>query len=238
MLPNDSPPHRQLHNIVADQIRTAILDGHYKPGEWLRQERVAQEFNVSQMPVREALKQLIAEGLVEHVPYRGARVVEFPPGDVEDLYALRAFLESRAAGFAATQITPEEIAELKQLHIEIEKYSAPRDVLKYRELNRRFHGLIFTASRRAYLIRALNQLWAAFPTMLIGNYSRTASQPLHGRDNIDLPEHDAIITALEQGDATAAENAMRAHIESVMRELIGMIADRNELFLTQKGGTT
>ena len=63
--------HRQLRHWVADRLRSDILEGRLKPGEWLRQERLAQEHGVSQMPVREALKQLAAEGLVEHVPYRG-----------------------------------------------------------------------------------------------------------------------------------------------------------------------
>lgn len=215
--------HKQLRNVVAERMRTAILEGRYKPGEWMRQERIAQEFGVSQMPVREALKELASEGLIEHVPYRGARVVDISASDVEDIYALRAFLESRAAGFAASQITPDELTELKQLHTEIEKHSAPEHLAKYRELNRRFHELIFTASRRAYLIRTLGMLWAAFPTMLMGNYPITASQPLTGRDKVDLLEHAAIIDALEKDDADTAQKAMKEHIESVMRELMGTI---------------
>jgi DNA-binding GntR family transcriptional regulator len=111
---SDTQSHKQLRNIVADRMRTAILDGQYKPGEWMRQERIAQELGVSQMPVREAFKQLASEGLIEHVPYRGARVVDISPIDVEDIYAMRGFLEGRAAGFAAANITPEEITELKQ----------------------------------------------------------------------------------------------------------------------------
>lgn len=217
--------HRQLRKLVADKLRNAILERRFQPGEWLRQEKLAQELNVSQMPVREALKELAAEGLIEHVPYRGARVVDIAPTDVEDIYIQRAFLESRAAGFAASQITPEEIAELKQIQVEIENYSAPEHVLKYRELNRRFHELIFTASRRPYLIRTLGLLWAAFPTMLMGNYPRTASQPLVGRDDVDLQEHAAIINALEKRDVHAAQKNMKEHIESVLRELIGVITD-------------
>jgi DNA-binding GntR family transcriptional regulator len=222
-MPSSNHSHKQLRNVVADRIRTAIFEGQYKPGEWMRQERLAQELGVSQMPVREALKELAAEGLIEHMPYRGVRVVNMSPQDVEDIYALRAFLESRAAGFAAREITAEELVELKQLHAEIEKYSAPEDVLKYRELNRRFHELIFTASRRAYLIRTLGSLWAAFPTMLMGNYPRTASQPLTGRDSVDLLEHAAILDALERRNRVAAQRAMKEHVESVMHELMGMI---------------
>ena len=105
----DTPSHKQLRNIVAEQMRAAILNGHYKPGEWLRQERLAQDLGVSQMPVREALKELAAEGLIEHVPYRGARVVVFSIDDILDLYSHRAFLESRAAFIAAEIITPNEL---------------------------------------------------------------------------------------------------------------------------------
>ena len=217
--------HKQLRNIVADRMRTGILEGQYKPGEWMRQEKIAQELGVSQMPVREALKELASEGLIEHVPYRGARVVDISPNDVEDIYAVRSFLESRAAWFAAQRITSEELTELRQLHTDIEANSAPENVAKYRELNRRFHELIFTASHRAYLTRTLGLLWAAFPTMLMGNYQRTASQPLSGRDSVDLLEHEAIITALEKHDPDAAQKAMQNHVESVMQELLGMLTE-------------
>jgi DNA-binding GntR family transcriptional regulator len=81
----ESSVHKQLHDVVAERIRTAILEGELRPGEWLRQERLAQEYGVSQMPVREALKKLAVDGLVEHVPYRGVRVIEFSPEDVSDL---------------------------------------------------------------------------------------------------------------------------------------------------------
>jgi ABC-type antimicrobial peptide transport system permease subunit len=89
--------HKQLRSHVADRLRAAILDGELKPGDLLRQERLAQEIGVSQMPVREALKELAAEGLVEHVPYRGARVVKFSAEDIADIYAHPAFLEGRSA---------------------------------------------------------------------------------------------------------------------------------------------
>src|SRR5512142_89871 len=101
--------HSQLQYLVAERLRVAILEGQFKPGEWLRQERLAQELGVSQMPIREALKALAAEGLVEHVPYRGVRVVEFVEEDIEDLYAHRCFLESRAARSAAKNITRAEL---------------------------------------------------------------------------------------------------------------------------------
>ena len=208
----DIKSHRQLRNIVAEQMRAAILNGHYKPGEWLRQERLAQDLGVSQMPVREALKELAAEGLIEHVPYRGARVLVFSIDDILDLYSHRAFLEGRAAFTAAGVITYEELMVIKNLQAEVEKHGAPEAIVKYRELNRQFHQLVYLASKREYLIRTLNQIWATFPTMLIANFAATAAQPLPERDSVDVEEHRNIICALESHDALAAEQAMKKHI--------------------------
>lgn len=214
-MPSETTPHahKQLPQWVADQLRSEIIEGRLKPGEWLRQERVAQEHGVSQMPVREALKQLASEGLVEHVPYRGARVVQFSADDVEDLYACRAFIEGMAARFAAVHITAEELEELATLVPEMAACETPRDLAEYRELNRRFHGVIFTASRRSYLVRTLAQLWAAFPTMLWSNVPRVATDSVPSRDEPDVAEHSAIVTALAAHDPDAAEGAVRRHIE-------------------------
>jgi DNA-binding GntR family transcriptional regulator len=212
-----------LRNVVAEQMRAAILNGYYKPGEWLRQERLAQDLGVSQMPVREALKELAAEGLIEHVPYRGARVIVFSINDILDLYCHRAFLESRAASIAAEIITSEEILILEQLQAEMEENGAPEAVLKYRELNRKFHQHIYQSSQREYLVRTLNQMWATFPTMLIANFAATAVQPLPERDSVDVAEHRAIVSALEAHDAPAAEQAMKKHILVTANHLVSFL---------------
>jgi DNA-binding GntR family transcriptional regulator len=217
---SDIKSHKQLRNLVAEQMRASILNGYYKPGEWLRQERLAQDLGVSQMPVREALKELAAEGLIEHVPYRGARVLVFSIDDILDLYSHRAFLEGRAAFIAADIIKDEELTLIKNLQDEVERHSAPEAVLKYRELNRKFHQHIYLASRREYLIRTLNQMWAAFPTMLIANFAATAVQPLPERDSVDVEEHRNIVSALEAHDAQAAEQAMKKHILVTVDHLV------------------
>ncbi|MGL4649096.1 MAG: GntR family transcriptional regulator [Caldilineaceae bacterium] len=215
--------HRQLPRLVADKVRTAILDGVFKPGEWLRQERLAQQYGVSQMPVREALKELASEGLVEHVPYRGVRVISYSPHDVEDLYAHRAFLEGRAAYFAAGRVTPDELQALRATRDAMARTMAPEQIVAYRELNRRFHQMVAEAGGRPYLTRTLVHLWETLPTMLLGNFARTARAPLGDRDDADVREHDAIIAALAAGDAAAAQVAMVQHIASAGRELIAAI---------------
>ncbi|MGK2859866.1 MAG: GntR family transcriptional regulator, partial [Thermoanaerobaculia bacterium] len=218
--------HKQLAHHITDRLRAEILEGTLHPGEWLRQERLAQEQGVSQMPIREALKRLAAEGLVEHVPYRGVRVVQFTLEDVEDLYACRVFVEGMTARYAAAEITDEEIREITDLHRRMIRCTTPTELPEYRELNRRFHSLIFTASRRSYLIRTLGQLWAAFPTMLWSNIPHAATDSAPGREEPDAAEHAAIVAALAARDPDAAEAAVRKHIDAAGRALLAVLKEQ------------
>lgn len=224
--------HRQLAQFIADAVRTDVLEGRLRPGEWLRQERIAREQGASQMPVREALKRLVAEGILEHVPYCGVRVVQFTVEDVEDLYACRVFVEGMSARYAAATITDDEVRQLESLHQQMIDCAMPDELPEYRELNRRFHSLIFTASRRSYLIRSLGQLWSAFPTMLWSNIPHAATDSSRERDDADPIEHAAIVRALANRDPEAAERAVRIHIEAagsallkVMKESLDVNAD-------------
>lgn len=208
-----SNSHRQLRNLVADRLRVAILNGELRPGEWLRQEKLAAEYNVSQMPIREALKELSAEGLVEHVPYRGMRVIEFSTADIADLYSCRSFIEGMAVRAAASSITDEELAELKRVLVRMKNYLQSESFAEYHDLNRRFHQLIVEASRRTYLIRMLNQMWDAFPSMLWNNSALTANKAMPTRDQADTEDHERLVEALERRDADAAEQLARRHVE-------------------------
>ncbi len=215
--------YKQLSEQVADKIRALISDGTIKPGEWLRQEHLAQAVGVSPTPFREAVKVLVAEGLLEHLPYRGVRVVQFNVNDIEDIYSVRAHMESLAAREAAMTITDKELKALDALQSEMQKRLAPEHIHEYRKLNMRFHELVYTASRRTYLIRALNQLWALTPSMLWGNFPSTASNPLPERTANDPSEHEAILRALHNHDPEEAERTMRNHIEGAGRQLLESI---------------
>lgn len=218
-----SPPensHKQLRGWVADRLRADIHEGRIRPGEWLRQERLAQEYGVSQMPIREAFKELASEGLLEHVPYRGVRVVELTSTDVEDIYATRCFLEGKAARSAAESITDAEIRELKTVQQQIIACSTPDQANIYRPLNRQFHTIIAQASRRPYLIRVLKQMWEIFPAMLWNILPLTTSSSLPERVNPDLEEHETIIRALENRDPDLAEKIIVQHIQKSGEQLL------------------
>ena len=220
----DNLAQTQLRKVIADRLRSTILGNEIKPGEWLRQEQLAERFGVSQTPVREALKDLAAEGLVEHVPYRGIRVIKFTAEDLVDLYACRAFMEGLAARYAAQNITSDELAELKQLFNEILKqYPVRENLAEYRRLNRRFHQVIYTASRHPYLVRTLNQMWAIFPTMMLTNFVQTAEAPIPKRGDSDKQEHQAILASLESQDADEAERRMRHHIQMTIDGIMAVL---------------
>ena len=212
--------HKQLAHWVADRLRADILEGRVQPGEWLRQERVAQQAGVSHMPVREARRQLAAEGLVEHVPYRGIRVVTLSVEDAEDLYASRAVLEPMAARHAAREVTPEELKELASLHERMLGCEIPARLKEYRDLNRRFHEAIIAASRRPFLTRTLGHLWSAFPTMLWSNVPGIAATSLPEREDPDAAEHAEIVAALAAHDPDRAAVAVKRHVEEAGRTLI------------------
>ena len=112
------------------------------------------------------------------------------------------------------------LGKLHQYLLELQ----PQVLPEYTELNRRFHRLIFSASRRTYLTRTLNQLWDAFPSMLWGNFARTAGQPVPQRDLADIQEHEAIIEALERRDGAAAEERMRHHVEESGQHLLSALS--------------
>lgn len=218
----------QLSHQVAEILRREILNGKLPAGTWLRQEHVARQLGVSPIPVREAFKTLQAQGLVEHVAYKGIRVVQLSAEEVEDLYAVRAFAEARAAAEAAKRITDQELDELRSLCQEMDLCTTPDTLACYRELNRRFHTRIASISGRPYLIRLLDQLWAAYPTMLWANYPQVAEHSLPSREVTDSAEHAAIITALASRDPDAAARAMAHHVERAGQELVAFVRAQKE----------
>jgi len=215
------PVHKQLHNVVLDRLRDMIMRGELHAGEWLRQERLARELGVSHTPIREALKQLEVEGLVEHVPYRGVRVVEFSMDDVIDIYSMRCALEGLAAAAAAAHLDKSEMAEIRRLHEEMVALGDPvHDLEKVRDLNREFHLHIIYGSKRTHLIRTLEQMWSWFPTMLWNQFSLAADAATPERVGADNHDHGEIVAALEAHDADAAERHMRYHIEQTQQALL------------------
>ena len=185
---------------VRDELQQAILEGVLQPGERLRAEALAQRFGTSRTPVREALLQLEAQGLVEVEPNRGAVVRAFDAADLLDLYELRALLEPAAAARAATRIEPHEIEQLTDLTDD----DAP--VERQIAANEQFHRIIVEAARSPRLqaaMRAASGIPRAFRSSFWHDDEQRAESLLC---------HRRLIGAFEARDPQLAEAVMRMHI--------------------------
>jgi DNA-binding GntR family transcriptional regulator len=220
---------RPLSDRVYQVLRDAIIDGRFEAGQWLRQEALAQELGVSQMPIREALKRLVAEGLAERIPYRGVQVVEFAPRDIADMCTVRLILESLAVRFAATQVTAEQIAQLKENLREAATCTRHEEMARRRQLNDEFHLNICHASEHRYLIRQLDALWDWFPSVMLYEGMRRQEELSAMRLERESQEHWAILSAIEEGDPIQAEENTRQHIRNLSLELAEVLGIREEL---------
>jgi len=152
--------HRNIHEAVVDGIRNMILSGELEPGDWLRQDDLAAEFGVSTMPVREALRQLQAEGLVTLHRRRGAAVATVSVSEYEEIYYIREVLETLAVRWAAENFESVDIERLESLLAEIEPAEANREDVDQRlRLVREFFFTVFEASGRGLLVRIISNLW-------------------------------------------------------------------------------
>jgi DNA-binding GntR family transcriptional regulator len=221
--------HRSLSDRVFYILRNAVIDGRLQPGQWLRQEALAQELGTSQMPVREALKRLVAEGLAERIPYKGVRVVAFTPEDIVDLFTVRLVLESLAVRFATSLITGEELASLRGNLQEAATYTTQEQMSRRRQLNTEFHLTICRASGHRYLTRQVEALWTWFPSVMLYEGMRRQEQLSAARLERENQEHWAILEALEQRDASLAEEETRRHIRNLSQELTEVLGISKEL---------
>ena len=197
---------------VYHALRQRILSGAYQPGERLVEDAVALRLGVSRTPVRQALTMLEAEGLVEIVRHRGARVCGFGIEDVRHFYDLRAVLEAHAAACAATQITETELDRLAELAEQMERLPSlnlPSREDEVRWLvthNQEFHQIIVNASRNPHLdklVRRTVEVPLVFKSFFwYSPYERTISNHYHRQ----------ILRALAGRDAARAEIVMREHI--------------------------
>ena len=221
--------HRPLSDTVFHKLRDAILDGTLEPGQWLRQEPLAQELGVSQMPVREALKRLVAEGLAVRIPYKGVQVVRFSPEDIVDMVTVRMVLESLAVRFATPLIAVEELERLKENLREAAGYTSQEQMEKRRQLNTEFHLSICRASGRRYLVRQVETLWGWFPSVMLYEGMRRQEELSPVRLERESQEHWALLTALERRDAGQAEEEARCHIRNLAQELTEVLGISREM---------
>lgn len=202
---------------VVDQvygvIRERILTGDLRRGARVHQEDVASDLGVSRTPVREALRRLAAEGLIEMRTNRGARVTDLGLDDMEQPYEARLVIEPGAARLAAQRALPKPRARMRRA-VATQRRAIP-DVARSFAANREFHIALAEASGNPFLLQIIEHLWVA----RIGEpiYEHQAETPEQMK--LDADEHEQILDAVEAGDARRAESLTRRHIADAMKRM-------------------
>ena len=208
-VPHDRLKPRALYEEVAELLRQRIFkatQGDMEPGAWIDELKLAAEYGISRTPLREAIKVLATEGLVTMKLRRGAYVTEVNDKDLRDVFHLMAVLEADAAAAAATLATDAQLQELEALHQQLEK--STKDRVKFFSINEAFHLKLLEVANNRWREQIVADL------RKVMKLNRAQSLLKAGRIEESLAEHRAVMAALKNRNVTAAQTAMRAHIES------------------------
>lgn len=203
-----SIPRAALHEQVAQRLRQMLLEGYIASGAKLNERELSEELKVSRTPLREAIKMLAAEGLVELLPNRGAIAVELSEADILNTFEVMAGLEGQSGELAAQRITESELAEITAMHYEMLAAYTRRDLSNYYRLNTAIHRAINAAARNPVLTATYNQVNARL-------------QALRFRSNQDgekwkraMQEHEQMIEALRAHDPVRMRAILLAHLDN------------------------
>ena len=204
---------KSLRGQVFDKIRSDILNGKYKRGEELVESSMGKELGISRTPVREAIRQLELEGLVQLVPNKGAFVTGISEKDVRDIYLIRARLEGLAARMAAKNITPELLDAMEETVVLSEYHAKKEHYEQVCEMDSKFHKLLYKASGSRILEHTLTDFHQYVQRV------RMASIMKKRRMEKSNDEHDAILTAIREHDEEKAELVATRHISNTVENL-------------------
>jgi len=220
-----SIPRSALHEQVAQRLRQMLVEGRISPGAKLNERELSELLKVSRTPLREAIKMLAAEGLVELLPNRGAIAVSLNEADVLNTFEVMAGLEGMAGELAAERITPEELAEVQAMQFEMMAAYTRRDLSAYYAVNARIHGAIAAAAKNPVLATVYTQVNARL-------------QALRFRSNQDgekwkraVKEHEKMIEALGAHDGQAMREILQQHLRNkrdVVLEQLREAARKNQ----------
>ena len=213
---------RTLVDAVVARLREAILEGELLPGDPLVLRDLASRMSVSVMPVRDALRRLVAEGLIEYSPHRGARVTPVSGADLEELYELRIAIETAAVRSAVPRLAEDDYRRLRAI---LECNEDPRDSeadLKSRQAHQDFHFGIYDLGRSRWLKRVVPPLWEASERYRRLGVRRRGSPEYRWR------EHGEILDRMRAGDVEGAAQTLEAHLRTTLLMLKRHVTDMSE----------
>lgn len=198
-------------------LRQRIRSGQLQPGERLRVDELTRELHMSPTPIREALRLLQADRLVDYRAHYGIAVAELSADTTEEVYHLRALLEPLAVELAVRTLTGAQLRELERLHDRHASAPTSKGGAALSERNRAWHWAIYEASGWPILNDLVRQLWEAFPWRTMW--------ALPGRTSLSLEQHEAVMEAIRAGDAEHAAQRMREHVTSGCETLIAHLRE-------------
>ncbi len=207
---NDAAPIApvSLHDELVERLRELIVESTLEPGARVPERELCERFAVSRTPLREALKVLASEGLLELLPHRGAQVTRLTAADLDEMFPVMGALEALAGELACAQITESEMAEIRALHYQMVLHATRGELAEYFRLNQQIHEAIMKAARNPTLARLYRGL--------AGRVQRARYLANMSRQRWDqaVAEHEAILAALEKRDGVALGHVLKAHLQN------------------------
>ena len=206
---------RPLYLDVADRIRELIYTRVLNPGDWIDEIELSEKLGISRTPLREALKVLNRENLVDLVSRKGCRVKQLDDEELLELFPVMASMEGLCANLATQKLKASDLNRLEKIHTRLETHAEAADVDRYYEANREFHRAVQELAGNRWLSRISEELRNV---LVLARHRQLTAE---GRLQASLSEHREIMQALRAGDAEAASKAMFNHLchqEKVFRK--------------------
>ena len=206
-----------LHVQVAERLRLLIDSGELAPGTRLNENELCQNMGVSRTPLREAIRSLATEGLVELQPNRGAIVSVVSQDDVTEILPIMALLEGLGGRLAAVHMQTDQIKQIRQIHNQMVKHYQNNEVAEYFETNRLIHELITEGSGNQTLVDTINSLSAKV------RRARFSARMTRESWAKAVSEHEEMVTALEARDPKRLEAILIQHVETKRTTILGSL---------------
>lgn len=197
-----------LHEELVSGIRDLIVEGELEPGARVPERILCERFGVSRTPLREALKALASEGLLDLLPHRGARVAGLTESDVDQMFPIMGALEALSGELACENLTEEQFAEIQALHYQMVLHFTRRELKPYFDLNQRIHEKILEASANPMLVQIYRTLSGRI------RRARYLANMSPERWRKAVAEHEQILAALSRRDGAALADVLRRHLRN------------------------
>jgi DNA-binding GntR family transcriptional regulator len=213
-----------LHADLVSQLRDFVVEGHLAPGSRIPERELCEKFGVSRTPLREALKVIAAEGLIELLPNRGARVRQFSETDIRNLLEVLGGLDFVAGRLACARITDGAIAAIEQMHLEMYTYYLRRELADYFRLNQKIHQAIIDAAANPVLSANFASL-----NSIVRRLRYSANLVHRDRLSEAMREHEQIVDALKRRSADELGLLMFQHLQSKCEAICEYLREQQQV---------